>query len=129
MNPRWILVALFLATLLCLIAPLYIISARAHTITWPDGETFTFDTWCCNATDCEAVPLTAIKEVKGGYQVDYTTSLGGWTRRIAGFVPHGSPSIRFNPFADRVMACGWSRPGKIPGTFAPRCIYPRLNSM
>jgi hypothetical protein len=111
-----------------LAAFLWVAPAEAHTITWPDGQTFTFDTACCNATDCEAVPMSAIKEAKGGYEVDYWTHLTGTPRHVKGFVPHGSKNIRFNPFADRVMACSSYYTNK-DGTVYPRCIYPVQPSM
>lgn len=100
--------------------------ASAHTITWPDGETFTFDAACCNAMDCDKLPIEAIREVPGGYAVDYWRVRGNppRPRHFKGFFPFGDRAIRANPFIDRIMACDSFMPDKEPNTYRPRCIYP-----
>jgi hypothetical protein len=124
---RLILAMLIVATLSCLVVP--VMKARAHTITWPDGQSFTFDPTCCNQDDCGAIPLSAFKEVKGGWQVDYTAFFYGKNWRFFAFIPHGDRAVKFNPFADRAMACGSLMNGDLPGTLRPRCIYPIQPSM
>lgn len=106
-------------------------SAFAHCVYMADGTKFCFKTDCCNEGDCGFVPMSAIKEVKGGYEVDYQKLVGNPPRiqRITGFVPYGSKDIRFNPFTDRVMACHSLSAGSLPNTLKPRCIFPIVGQM
>lgn len=104
-------------------------SANAHTITFPDGQTFTFDPACCNGSDCDAIPMDAISEVRGGYKVDYWHDFMGGRWHFKAFIPFSDKRIKFNPFADRVMACSSLMTGDEPGTLTPRCIYPVQPSM
>lgn len=100
--------------------------AQAHTIVWPDGQTFTFGKDCCDGSDCDKWPIDAIKEVAGGYQVDVWLEVGNPPRKrhFLEFVPYNSTKIRTNPFPDRIMGCHSWMTGKEPGTYLPRCIYP-----
>lgn len=74
--------------------------------------------------------MSAITEVKGGYQVDYWTNLAGFRKHVKQIVKFGDKRIKFNPFADRVMACSsWYTNHDEVNTVAPRCIYPIQPSM
>lgn len=98
---RWVLFWI-IGALLVLSAFAMSRQASAHTIRWPDGQSFSFDgTNCCNGVDCDAAPIDAIKEVAGGYQVDFWR--GG--RHYRDFVSSTSNMVKMNPFADRIMIC------------------------
>lgn len=106
--------------------------AKAHTIIWPDGQTYDFSKdGCCEGWECDAVEVGAIREVKGGYEVDFRRDAGSpaRNRRYKEFIPYNSYKIRANPFNDREMACISSSPSSVPKTgeeitYQVRCIYP-----
>jgi hypothetical protein len=128
--PRFILYC-FISLTIFFGASLVARVVKAHTITWPDGQSFTFEISCCDKKDCDALPLSAITEVRGGYMVDYWRTRGNppRLRHYKGFVPFGSYKIKFNPFADRIMGCDSATPGEEQDTLSPRCIYPLQPAM
>lgn len=105
---------------------------KAHTFIWPDGQTYDFSKdGCCQGWECGPVEVGAIREVKGGYEVDFRRDAGSpaRNRRYKEFVPYNSYKIRANPFSDREMACISSSPRSVPKageevTYQVRCIYP-----
>lgn len=67
----------------------------------PTGDVHWYDPGCCSMKDCEPVEPGAIREVKGGYLVQYRSSRGFIVR---GFLPLGSTAI--HPSRDeREHAC------------------------
>ena len=128
---RWVLFWI-IGALLVLSAFAMSRQASAHTIRWPDGQSFDFtESGCCNGWECDAAPLDAIKEVAGGYQVDFWRETGTpkRNRHYRDFVPSTDKRVKNNPFGDRIMIC--VSPSSNPmaptddhQTYKVQCIWP-----
>jgi hypothetical protein len=110
---RIIIAVLIAAALLCL-APIGVLIARAEPIV-PEHKHGFYSVACCNGSDCEPIPASAITESISGFSVEYRSVNGD---HVKGFIKRGLEKISPD---GRDHAC------KMPN--GVRCLYRNPPSM
>ena len=105
--PRLVIAVLIAAALLCLF-PIVVLVARAEPIV-PEHKHGFYSVDCCNGSDCEPIPSSAIRETTGGFSVEYQSVNG---QHVKGFIKRGFEKISPD---GRDHAC------KMPS--GVRCLY------